>query len=122
MRRTIIVLLIVIAAYVGAVVLKQGIRADVLTTTQLGQSHFKVLIQDEVGIAIDDATLTITNQETNKSVIIAQKDNLGYYVRRMPAGAYTIQADAAGFESDVQHTIIAKGETQEIVFNLVEKP
>jgi hypothetical protein len=73
-------------------------------------SGFEAAVTDPSGAAIQGATLTVTNQDTQVQQS-AISDSQGYvHVRNLPLGRYRIEARAQGFKTWVQSDVKLEGD------------
>ena len=91
-----------------------GIRADVTSSG----ATLKVVVNDELGVPLDQAQVSVTSDQTNQTTVLTQKTSDGAYTATVGPGTFTIEAQAPGYATDNQPTSIDTGQTQEINFYL----
>jgi hypothetical protein len=88
------------------------------------QAQFKASIQgtvkDTSGAVISGATVTVTNQETNRSQQVTTGDEGFYRVTGLAPGRYTVSAELAGFKKRVLQDIIINAEEAQGVDLILE--
>ncbi len=84
---------------------------SVVATTQ---AQFKAGVQgtvtDSGGGRIPDASITLTNKDTNKSQTTNSSDDGFYSISGLPAGNYTLSAEKAGFKKQVFENVVVNAE------------
>lgn len=71
-----------------------------------------------IGIPLEDATITVL--ETGRSAKV--NPATGEFTIRVPAGEYTVKAEAYGFYSEERRVSVSEDETVEEIFLLEQKP
>src|SRR5882762_7434591 len=94
----------------------------VLTISALAQvqnGQFTGVVTDPSGAAIANAKVTVTNTQTNLSVISTTNDGGLYVARELPIGTYKVTVEASGFKtaSNVDLTVNA-GTIQRVDFKM----
>ncbi len=67
-------------------------------------------VTDNAGAVVSGATVTVTNQETNKQQSVTTSDNGFYRVTGLPPGTYTVSAELAGFRKKTLENIVLRAE------------
>ena len=62
-------------------------------------------VTDSSGAVVPDATITITNVETNQSMKVSTDNAGGYVANLLRIGRYTVTAEKAGFQKTVQTNV-----------------
>jgi hypothetical protein len=62
-------------------------------------------VTDETGAAIQQVTVTITNEGTSAARVVKTNEAGAYTVPSLPPGIYSVQAEMAGFRSEVQKSL-----------------
>ena len=77
-------------------------------------AQFKASIQgtvtDPSGAVVSGATVTVTNQETNKTQQTTTSDDGFYRVSGLAPGNYTVTAETSGFKKQVIENVIVNAE------------
>src|SRR5215208_6663481 len=77
-------------------------------------AQFKASIQgtvtDPSGAVVSGATITVTNQETNKTQQTTTSDDGFYRVSGLAPGTYTVSAETSGFKKQVIDNIVVHAE------------
>jgi len=78
----------------------------------------KVVVNDEVGVPLDAASIQVTSDQTNQTTTITAKDSSGAYAAKVRPGTYVINAQSTSYTADSQPLKVSKGDTQELSFYL----
>src|SRR5277367_4157153 len=74
-------------------------------------------ITDSTGATIQAATVTVSNNATNESHIVASDPSGRFILPFVPPGTYTVTVDAKGFRSERQESIVVDvAQTRALVF------
>jgi hypothetical protein len=91
-----------------------AIRADVVANS----GSLRVIVNDDLGIPLESAKVSITSDQTNKTTVLTEKNSDGSYQAAIGVGTFTIEAESQGYATDSQPTAIEAGQIQEISFYL----
>lgn len=89
-------LCILIATLLGAVSLPDGVFAQTSLGTIVGN------VTDESGAAIPHVSVKVTNEGTSAVRTVLSSDAGTYTVPSLPPGIYTVEAEMAGFRTEIQ--------------------
>ena len=82
-------------------------------------AQFRASIQGTVtdtgGGLVPQATVTVTNKETNKTVTVTTSDEGFYRVSALPPGSYTVTAEKAGYKKKVLESVSVAAEATQAV-------
>lgn len=85
-----------------------------LALTVSASAQFKASIQgtvaDPSGAVVSGATVTVTNQETNRTQQVTTSDEGFYRVSGLAPGRYTVSAEAAGFKKKIIEDVVINAE------------
>lgn len=86
---------------------------------QLESGTFTGIVEDPTGAMIPDATVTVTNEGTNRSQTFTTGSSGLYRFVNVRPGLYTLRAEAKGFKAAVNRGIeITVGATQRVDFKM----
>ncbi|HKR30381.1 MAG TPA: TonB-dependent receptor, partial [Terriglobales bacterium] len=86
----------------------QGVTGTILGT-----------IDDSSGAAVPNASLTVTNQDTNQSLKVPTGDQGNYIASHLPPGRYRVSVKASGFRDAVSDgNVVAVNGTTRVDFNM----
>jgi hypothetical protein len=112
---------------VGLVLLLAGVSVALLQIQQSPTADIdanfgtvRVLVSDEVGVPLSNATVMVTSDQTNQVTTLSDKDDTGHYTANVRSGTYTINAESLGYKGDSQPISIQKGDSQELSFYLAK--
>jgi hypothetical protein len=88
--------------------------AILLLLTATASAQFKASVQgtvtDATGAIVPEATVTLTNNETNKTQTVTTSDEGFYRISGLAPGKYTISAEQAGFKKSVVDDVVVSAE------------
>jgi hypothetical protein len=73
---------------------------------QMQNGQFSGTVLDPTGAAVAGAKVTVTNQETGLSVTLSTNSNGNYTAKEMPIGTYKLTAEAAGFKTFSDNSVV----------------
>jgi hypothetical protein len=77
-----------------------------------------VIVNDELGVPLENATVSVVSDQTNQTTVLSQKASDGSYTATVGPGTFTIQAESPSYATDNQPTSVDRGQTQQINFYL----
>ena len=85
-----------------------------LTLAQTAHAQFRAAIQgtvtDPSGAVVPEATLTLKNNETNRTQTVTSSGEGFYRISELPPGSYTLTAEKAGFKKTVFESVMVNAE------------
>src|SRR5215471_763006 len=77
------------------------------TSPLIGQTFGAItgVVTDSTGAAMDKATVTMTNPQTNLTRTAATNDTGNYNFPSLPPGLYNVRAEKQGFKSEARNNI-----------------
>ena len=94
--------LVVAIALTGLVLLPSS---PPLLAQEVGATLFGT-ITDAAGASVPDASVTVTDPTTSKTVTATTQNNGGYVVTGLTPGTYTVTIEKTGFKKSVQTGIV----------------
>jgi ABC-type Na+ efflux pump permease subunit len=122
LRFGLLVALVVMLAGVSVVILQLS-KGNAPTTADVNTSYgtIKVLVDDELGTPLSNASVIITSDNTNERTPIIQKDSDGYYTANVASGTFEVQASLPGYKTATQPLKVNIGDTQTLTFHLTKQ-
>jgi hypothetical protein len=91
---TIVFLVLTLAAGLASTTIAQNINGTILGT-----------VKDSSGAVLPNATVTLTNAETNAQVVVKAEANGEFTAPGLPPGLYNVKVEAPGFKQGVTESI-----------------
>ncbi len=100
--------------------LLRATSALLLTFPLLAQitADVKGVVTDPAGASIDKAKITIRSKETGETRVLTGDAEGRFAANQLKIGLYSVQAEAAGFRTEVTDAILRSGETTVVNFRL----
>jgi len=121
-RFALLVALVVMLAGASVATLQLS-KGNAPTTADVNTSYgtIKVLVDDELGTPLSNASIIITSDNTNQKTPILQKDSDGYYTANVASGTFEVEASVPGYKTDSQPLKVNIGDTQTLTFRLTKQ-
>ncbi len=114
-QSAVLVLSVFLVVAVGYALFRNyAIRADIIANS----GTLRVIVNDELGIPLENARVSIKSDQTNQTTLLSTKDSDGVYSAPVGVGTFTIEAESDGYQKDSQPTAVESGQIQEINFYL----